>query len=60
VTERIFGDVNADSSNAVFQFGDGGKPITISELKGSDRPFGLLSEDQQMFFDEPDESEDAD
>lgn len=40
--ERIFGDVNADASDAVFQFGEGGKPALISEIEGSDLRFGLL------------------
>ncbi|HTO66774.1 MAG TPA: hypothetical protein VMM15_36620 [Bradyrhizobium sp.] len=28
--ERIFGDVNADDSDAVFKFGHGGKPVYVS------------------------------
>jgi hypothetical protein len=30
VIERLFGDVNADDSDAVFEFGDKGKPVYIS------------------------------
>jgi hypothetical protein len=61
--ERIFGDVDADASDAVFQFGEGGKPVLVSELEGSDLQFGPLGEDPQTLLGdrgEPDESEATD
>ncbi|MGJ4892048.1 hypothetical protein ACQR1Y_27915 [Bradyrhizobium sp. HKCCYLRH3099] len=40
--EKIFGDINADDSDSVFQFGRDGKPVLIGDL---DRDAELLLPD---------------
>lgn len=44
--ERMFGDVNADDSDAVFEFGDGGKPLYIPGPSESDEQ--ILERSEQM------------